>query len=150
MSHAYTNLMTHVIFSTKERRPYLDAELKPRLLAYMGGIIREFNGVAVTINSVTDHVHLLLSLPPTISVADALRILKTNSSRWVHETWRARREFSWQAGYGAFSASQSNVVGVTKYIADQEKHHRKVSFQDEFIQFLKKHRIEYDGRYIWQ
>ncbi len=150
MSHTYANLLSHIIFSTKERRPYIDEELKPPLLAYMGGILRESNCIAMLINGVADHVHLLVAIPPILSVADVMRILKTNSSRWVHGKWRTRKEFSWQTGYGAFSVSQSNVQAVMKYIASQKEHHRKVSFQEEFVAFLKKHKIEYDERYLWQ
>jgi putative transposase len=150
MAHSFTNLLTHIIFSTKDRVPLIDAELKPHLLSYMGGIIRELHGTALTINGTADHIHLLIGLPPTLSISDAMRILKTNSSRWVHEKWRAHSAFGWQAGYGAFSVSQSNVLAVSEYIAHQEEHHRKVSFQEEFLTFMKKHGIEYDERYVWQ
>ena len=88
-------------------------------------------------------------LPPTIAVADGLRVLKTNSSKWIHQT-RRFREFGWQVGYGAFSVSQSNAPAVVKYIQGQEDHHRKISFQEEFVAFLKKHKIAYDPRYIWE
>ena len=115
----------------------------------MIGIIRELGGNTLAINGIADHVHLLTVLPPALSVADAMRVLKTNSSRWVHEQWPRRRAFGWQTGYGAFSTSQSHVGAVVKYIKEQEDHHRKMTFQEEFISFLKKHGIEYDERYIW-
>ena len=150
MAHTFTNLLTHIIFSTKDRIPCIDAEVKPELLAYMGGIVRELEGKAYSINGTTDHVHLLVSLPPTLALSDALRTIETNSSRWAHEKWARRRVFGWQTGYGAFSVSKSNVPDVMKYIADQEEHHKKVSFQEEFIAFLKKHEIDYDERYIWE
>ena len=102
------------------------------------------------INGTADHVHLLLRLPPTVSVSEAMRVLKTNSSRWIHEKWKSRRAFGWQIGYAAFSVSQSNASAVLQYIAAQEEHHRKVSFQQELVGFLKKHGIEYDERYIWE
>lgn len=149
MAHTYTNLLAHVIFSTKERRPFIDAELKPRLLSYMIGIMREPRGNVLGIDGTPDHVHLLVALPPAVSMADALRVLKTNSSRWVHDVWPQRRSFGWQTGYGAFSVSQSNVGSVLRYIAEQEEHHRRVSFKEEYVEFLKKHGIEYDERYIW-
>jgi len=148
MPHTFTNLLAHIIFSTKERSPLIDAELRPNLHAYLGGIVRELNGTPLIINGTDDHVHLLVSLPPTISISDALRVLKTNSSKWVHDT--RRKAFGWQAGYGAFSVSQSNVHSVTQYIASQEEHHRKVLFKEEFVSFLKKHGVEYDERFIWQ
>lgn len=106
-------------------------------------------GKALIVNGTADHVHLLIWLPPRLPVSDALRVLKTNSSRWAHENGITRRAFAWQAGYGAFSVSQSNAPQVIKYIANQEEHHRKASFQEEFLAFLKKHGIEYDKRYLW-
>jgi REP element-mobilizing transposase RayT len=150
MAHTYTNLLTHIIFSAKDRAPLIDAELKPKLFSYMGGIIREMRGTALIINGTTDHLHLLVGLPPTLSLSEAMRVLKTNSSKWVHEMSNARQTFGWQSGYGAFSVSQSNVLAVSEYIAHQEEHHRRVSFQEEFLSFLKKHGIEYDERFIWQ
>jgi putative transposase len=150
MAHTFTNLLTHIIFSTKDRVPCIDAELKPELLAYLGGMVREVGGKAYAINGTADHVHLLISLPPTIASSDAMRIVKANSSRWVGEKWSAHKSFGWQVGYGAFSVSKSNVSGVVKYILNQEAHHKKVTFQEEFIAFLKKHEIGYDERYIWE
>jgi REP element-mobilizing transposase RayT len=124
-------------------------ELKPDLHAYMGGIIRNLAGQALIVNGTADHAHLLVWLPPTLAIAEALRVLKANSSRWVHET-QGRRAFAWQAGYGAFSVSHSNTSAVVKYIQSQESHHRKISFQEEFLALLKKNNIAYDERYIWQ
>lgn len=148
MSHTYTNLLFHVVFSTKERRPLIDEELKPRLLGYINGIVNENGGKVLSLNAMPDHLHGLLELPPTSSLSDSMRILKTNSSRWVHETWRSRKAFAWQAGYGAFSVSRSNVSAVANYIKEQESHHRKRTFQEEFIELLVKHGIDYDPRYV--
>jgi REP element-mobilizing transposase RayT len=148
MSHTFTNLLTHVIFSTKDREPLITAALHDDLLAYLGGIVREVGGVLRASNARSDHVHLLCSLPPTAATADALRLVKTNSSRWVHGS-RDYPGFDWQTGYGAFSVSQSQAPAVVQYIADQEKHHHRVTFQEEFIAILKKHGIAYDERYIW-
>jgi REP element-mobilizing transposase RayT len=150
MPHSYTHLLSHVIFSTKDRAPTLDADLRSRLYSYMGDIMREIGGSALNINGTPDHVHLLLLLPGTTSMADAMRVLKTNSSRWIHETYPNRRTFAWQTGYGAFSVSQSNAEEVRRYIDNQEEHHRKVTFEEEFVAFLKRHGVEYDERYIWQ
>jgi len=96
-----------------------------------------------------DHVHLLASLPPTVALADVLRFLKSNSFKWVHKKWPQRSTFAWQLGYAAFSVSKSNVAEVTNYIRNQEKHHRKITFQQELLALLRKHGIEYDERYIW-
>src|SRR3712207_4325028 len=114
MPHTYTNLLVHAVFSTKERQPTLDHEVRPRLFRYMGGVVREAGGAATTIDGVADHAHMLLSLPATVSVADVMRIVKANSSKWVHDTWPHRRAFAWQAGYGAFSVSQSNAGAVKR------------------------------------
>jgi REP element-mobilizing transposase RayT len=116
----------------------------------MGGIIRNLKGKALLINGMVDHVHLLFDLPPSICISEALRIIKANSSGWVHEKWPSRQNFAWQIGYAAFSVSQSNVRQVYNYIANQEKHHRKVSFKEELLAFLKKHNIQYDERFIWE
>jgi REP element-mobilizing transposase RayT len=148
MPHTYTNLLTHVIFSTKDREPLITASLHDDLLAYLGGIVRELHGALRAANTRPEHVHLLCSLPPTVATADALRVVKTNSSRWVHRD-RRLAGFDWQTGYGAFSVSHSLVPAVVRYIQDQEKHHRRVTFQEEFIAFLKKNGIAYDERYIW-
>ena len=150
MPHTYTNLLTHVIFSTKDRRPDLHDDIRPRVFAYMGGIVRELRGTALAINGPADHVHTLLALPANVALSDAIRVVKTNSSRWVHEQWPQRRSFAWQSGYGAFSVSRSNVEEVERYIASQEEHHRTVSFQDEFLVFLKRHGVAYDPRYVWE
>lgn len=149
MSRTFTNLLTHLIFSTKDREPLIVPELESELYAYLGGLTRELKGKSYGINGTSDHVHMLISLPPTVSTSEALRFIKSNSSGWVHVKWPRRRAFAWQLGYGAFSVSKSNVPSVLKYIRSQEAHHRKVTFKEELIDFLVKHEIEYDERYIW-
>jgi putative transposase len=150
MAHTFTSLLCHVIFSTKEREPFLDEELRPRLFAYMGGVLREVGATGLVVNGPADHVHALVSIPATQAVSDMRRILKTNSSRWVHEQWPQKKEFAWQSGYGAFSVSKSNVEEVRRYIENQEEHHKHVSFQDEFRAFLHRHGISFDERYVWE
>ena len=150
MAHTYANLLTHAIFSTKGREPVITPGLKPDLPAYLGGIVRELGGKVVAANSMPDHVHMLLWLPADTAVADALRVVKTNSSRWVRRSRSGHRGFAWQTGYAAFSVSQSSATAVAKYIREQEKHHRRVSFQEELIAFLKKNGVDYDERYIWK
>ncbi len=130
--------------------PCIKADLKPRLFAYLGGIVRELKGKAFAIGGTNDHAHMLVSLPPSTALSDAVRIIKTNSSGWVHGLGTGYRTFAWQIGYGAFSVSQSNLPAVIKYIETQEEHHRKTSFKEELVAFLKKHAIEYDERYIWE
>ena len=149
MSHTYTKLITHIVFSTKNRSPFLDHELRPRLFPYMGGIVRESDGKPILINGIADHVHMLVSMPAKLAVSDLLRIVKANSSRWVHEQFPTRRKFAWQTGFGAFSVSHRDVESVRNYIANQEEHHRRVTFQEEFLDFLKEYGIEYDEKYLW-
>ncbi len=149
MPHTFGKLLYHVAFSTKGRALLIDEELKARLHAYLGGIIGELKGRALIVGGTTDHVHVLASLPARIAVADAMRVVKTNSSRWVHEEWPKRGGVAWQTGYGVFSVSQSATEAVKRYIADQEEHHRRMTFQEEFLELLRRHGIEYDERYLW-
>lgn len=150
MAHTFTHLLTHIVFSTKDRAPLLDDDLKPRLFAYMGGIIRELGGQAILINGPTDHVHILTTIPARISLSDFMRDLKANSSGWVHKEFPERRNFAWQTGYGAFAVSHSSLESVKEYIRTQEEHHRQRTFTDEFTVFLRRHEIAYDERYLWE
>ncbi len=148
MAHTYTDLLVHIIFSTKDRQPSLNEELRRETHAYIGGIIiREINGKAVAIGGIADHVHILAWMPPTLSISDTLRIVKTNSSRWLND--KGNQKFAWQIGYGAFSVSHSNLSTVANYIERQEEHHRKMTFQDEYLLFLKRHNVDYDKRYVF-
>ncbi len=147
MSHAAGNLVLHLIFSTKGRQPLITSEIRTSLFAYLGGIIREMHGTALIINGTADHVHMLIRIRPVQAAAEIARVVKTNSSRWVREKWNVR--FAWQTGYGAFSVSESNVPAVCRYIAMQEEHHKKWTFQQEYVTFLKRNKIAYDERYIW-
>ncbi|HET6671377.1 MAG TPA: transposase [Pyrinomonadaceae bacterium] len=148
MSQSYTNLLYNLIFSTKERRPIITLDYKPRLYDYMCGILRGLGGISLGIGGVADHVHVLARLGIKRALSDVLRDLKANASGWMHDVFPEMRDFNWQRGYGAFTVSQSNVVGVQRYIAGQEEHLKRVSFRDEFIQFLKANGIEYDERYF--
>jgi putative transposase len=141
------NIVLHLIYSTQGRRPLIKPDFRDELFAYLGGIIREMHGTALIVNGTSDHVHLLIRVRPAHSAAEIARVVKANSSRWVHEKWD--RDFAWQTGYGVFSVSESSVAVVAKYIAGQEEHHRKHTFQEEFVTFLKKNNVAYDERYIW-
>jgi len=147
MSHTSGNILLHFIFSTEGRRPLIKPDFRDSLFAYVGGIVCEMNDTALIINGVNDHVHLLIRSRPDHSASEIARTVKTNSSRWVRE--KHSPDFGWQTGYGVFSVSESNVVSVTRYIAEQEMHHKKRSFQEEYLAFLKKNHVEYDTRYIW-
>jgi putative transposase len=149
MANTYKNILIHYIFSTKYHKKLISSDLQERLWAYMGGIARENNMKALAIGGVEDHVHLLLSIPTTLSVAKAIQLIKGGASKWVHDTYPNYKDFNWQEGYGAFSISVSQLTNTISYINTQNKHHRKMSFQEEYIAFLKKHNIIYDERYIW-
>lgn len=146
MSHSYVSNLMHCTFSTKERIPCIDPALESRLWPYTGGIARENQMKALAIGGTNDHVHALLSLPSTISFAKAIQLIKGGSSKWVHDTFSQHKQFGWQEGYGAFSVSASQVPRTIAYIQDQKEHHRKRTFQEEFLALLKKHGIEYDSR----
>jgi len=148
LGNSFRCLRYHLVFSTKNRAPQINPEIQPRLYDYMGGIFKKENGQLVAAGGTADHVHLLASIHPSVSVADMLRKVKTNSSKWIHETFPQHKEFAWQEGYGGFSVSQSNVEQVRRYIEQQEEHHRRVTFEEEFVEFLERHGIPYDQRYL--
>lgn len=149
MSHAYVSNLMHCIFSTKERAPVIDSELESRLWPYVGGIARENRMKALAIGGTMDHVHTLLSLPSTLSIAKAVQLIKGVSSKWVHDSFPGCQNFGWQEGYGAFSVSVSQLQRTISYINDQKNHHRKKTFQEGFLDFLVKHGIQYDPRYVF-
>jgi len=130
--------------------PTLDSNLKDRLFPYMGGIFRELGATPLLINGPSDHVHVLPVLPAKHAVSEILNKVKANSSGWVHKTFPTRQTFAWQIGYAAFGVSPSQKETVLDYITNQEEHHRKVSFKEEIVLFLKKHEIDYDEKYLWE
>jgi REP element-mobilizing transposase RayT len=139
-------ILVHVVFSTKDRTPWLQEHLRPGLFAYMAGIVSRLGAEALTINGVADHVHVLLAMPTNLTLADLMRTVKTKSSRWVRD---GHSHFAWQSGYAAFSVSESNVEKVRQYIEKQEEHHTRSDFKRELVSFLKRHNLEYDERYLW-
>lgn len=149
MSHSYSSCLIHYVFSTKERRKTITREMRERLWSYLGGIARENGMKALAVGGTDDHVHMLVSLPATLSVAKAIQLIKGASSKWVHDTFPPLATFAWQEGYGAFSVAVSGVDDTIAYIDTQEEHHRTRTFEDEFITFLKRHGIEYDARYVF-
>ncbi len=149
MPQSFTNLIYHIVFSTKNRQPLITDGVKSRLYDYIGGTIRKQGGIALAINGMDDHVHVLAKLRPDKSISDVLRDLKANSSGWMHDVFPELKDFSWQNGYGAFTVSASQVENVREYIANQETNHKKVgSFRDEFIKMLRANKIEFDERYL--
>jgi REP element-mobilizing transposase RayT len=149
MPQSFTSLHYHLISSTKNRVPAVTADMQTHLYKYLGGILRSEKGILLAAGGMPDHVHLLCSLSKELAIASALRLLKANSSKWIHETFPQHRSFAWQAGYGAFAVSYSHLERVKLYIARQAQHHRRTTFQEEFVAFLRRHRIEFDERYLW-
>ena len=149
-SMSYVSSYFHCVFSTKERQRLIMPELRERLWPFLGGIARQNKMKAIEIGGVEDHIHILLSLPSTMAISKAMQLLKGGSSKWIHETFPEQRLFAWQEEYGAFSVSMSQLDKTIEYIKGQETHHRKMTFQEEFLALLKKHHIEYDERYLWK
>src|SRR5438874_997358 len=149
MPGTYSKLLYHFVFSTKHRAEVITPMIEPRLHEYMGGIIRAEKAVAFQIGGMADHVHLLVRWRTDESIATLMRIVKSRSSAWVHDTFPTHQSFQWQEGYGAFTVSQSQSESVDQYIRQQPVHHRGKTFQGEFIALLKAHEIEYDERYVW-
>jgi len=147
MSHTYCSVLLHCVFSTKERRKTIPVEIQPRLWAYLGGVTREHGMTALSVGGTEDHLHILLSLPPTKALSDAMREIKAASSWWMRHV-AEQQSFEWQEGYGAFSIGQSQVSALLGYIANQEAHHRTLSFEQEFKTILEKYQIGYDPRYV--
>jgi REP element-mobilizing transposase RayT len=149
MSHAYVSNLMHCTFSTKDRYPFIDSDLELRLWPYVGGIARDNRMKALAIGGTVDHMHALLSLPGMMSFAKAAQLIKGGSSKWVHDTFPSRKKFGWQEGYGAFSVSASQIPKTIGYINNQKEHHRRKTFQEEFLDLLEKHGIEFDSRYVF-
>ena len=147
MASTYLSLHYHIVFGTKNRSPLIKAEWLPRLHEYMGGTIRGLGGFPEGIGGVEDHVHLLVSLKATHSLADVMRELKKSSSVWVHDTLGSKN-FAWQEGYAAFTVSASALDSVQRYIANQEHHHRVKSFKEELLEMLKKANVDYNPDYL--
>ena len=149
MADSYLSLYMHVVFSTKDRQPLIIPDIQNRLWAYMGGIARENHMKASSVGGMKDHVHILLSLPATLSVAKGVQLIKGGASKGVHDTFPHLRRFAWQEGYGAFSVSQSSTPSVIEYIQGQARHHRKITFEEEFVALLRRHGIKFDPKYVF-
>lgn len=149
MPQSLAVMLTHLIFSTKNRQPLIQSEIEPELHPYLATVFRSLDSPTLAINSTADHIHILFNLSRKRSLAEVVEEIKTSSSRWIKTKGAAYRSFYWQNGYGAFSIGQSGVAAVKRYIARQKEHHRKLSFQDEFREFLAKYYVEYDERYVW-
>jgi REP element-mobilizing transposase RayT len=144
MSHSYASNRVHVIFSTKNRAKRIPEEFAPKLWAYMAGIARNHGFEAIKVGGVSDHIHALLVLPPSMPLAKAVQFLKGASSKWLNDTGGAGDNFAWQEGYGAFSVSASSTDQVIAYIQNQESHHATRDFESEFLEFLRRYGVEQD------
>jgi REP element-mobilizing transposase RayT len=150
MPQSLARVVLHIAFSTKQRTPFLsNTEVRTRLHAYMAGVLQEIECEPILINGTGDHVHILCNFSRTITIAGLVEAVKTAPSKWMKEQGPRYEEFFWQGGYGVFSVSESNVERARSYIADQESHHQDISFQEEFRELCRKHRIDIDERYVW-
>lgn len=146
MAHTFTKNHLHVVFSTKERQKLIAEDFQLRLWKYVTGICQNIDLIPVAVGGMEDHLHVLFHLPPSRSLSDAMRVIKTNSSKWINEH---QERFTWQDGYGAFGVSESNLPAVVKYIHSQKHHHRKMTFEDEYLLLLKKHNIDFDPSFVF-
>ena len=149
MAHSYTQLLYHVVFSTKERRPWLTLPVIDRLHPYLGGAIREQGGIALAVGGIADHVHLLARLRQDKAISAVIGSIKATSSGWLHREFTELVAFEWQEGYAAFTVSKSQEEVVKRYVLRQEEHHRKRSYKEELVALLEAHGIEYDPQYLW-
>ncbi len=149
MAQSLSKVYLHIIFSTKNRENLILPKVEKELYAYIGGVIKNLKGVPININGMPNHIHILSTFPRTITIAKFLEEIKKSSSKWMKTQGSEFVDFSWQGGYAVFSVSQSKVEVVSKYISNQKEHHKKMTFQEEVIQFLEQYGIEYDEKYLW-
>ena len=149
MPNTYTNLYFHVIFSVKERMPLLKPDVLNKLCPYIGGIARTNNFKTIITNGTENHIHILILLNPNINLSKAVQLIKGGSSKWIHDNFEDLKMFSWQTGYGAFTVSTSQVKLVKKYITNQEHHHEKMDFKEEYRELIKKNNIDFDEKYLF-
>ena len=149
MANTYTSLYYHIVFSTKNRVPHIRPEIEQRVWEYIGGVARHHKLTALQIGGIDDHIHALTLSPPTLTPSQIAQYLKGDSSKWIHETFSELQSFAWQEGFGAFTVSKSGLPAVVRYIQNQRSHHQKQDFQAEYLDFLQRHEVEYDERYLW-
>jgi putative transposase len=149
MPQSLARILVHLIFSTKNREPFLSQDLQAELHPYLTAVLDNDGCPSIQVGGVEDHVHLLFGLSRTLTIAQVVENVKTSSSKWIKTQGASLGHFYWQAGYGAFSVSQSNAAAVVHYIQNQAEHHRRESFQDEYRKFLHRYQIPYDEKYVW-
>lgn len=148
MASTFTSIHVHIVFSTKNRKPWIELDWESRLWTYIGGIATKNGMKPIQIGGIEDHIHVLVGIPPTLALSRATQLLKGGSSQWVHNEFPGLARFAWQDGYGAFSVSRSALSEVAAYIRNQREHHRTRTFEDEYRLLLKKHEIDFDERYL--
>jgi REP element-mobilizing transposase RayT len=149
MANSFAKIIIHYIFSTKNRQPFITTDIAPELWAYMGGIARKNKMIPLAIGGMADHAHACLIIPPTMTVSKAVQFIKGGSSLWIHEKYPNHKKFKWQEGYGAFGVGESMIDKTRVYIHHQEKHHSKISFQEEYRRLLDLYKIEYNEKFLW-
>lgn len=148
MPNSFTSLTYHIVFSTKYRASIIGTDVSDALNKYISGIIRENKSRSIAIGGVEDHIHILTGISPTVAVADMVRLIKPNSSKWMNEEYEKR--FRWQTGYAAFTVSHSQIEIVREYVRNQAEHHRKLSFRDEYLALLRRHNVQFDEQYVFE
>ena len=149
MPQSLTSILVHIIFSTKDRNPFIKTKISKNLYRYMISVARAYNSSIIEIGGTEDHIHILSILPKTLALSKLVEELKKSSSKWMKTQGAWYRNFAWQSGYGAFSISQSNISVLIKYIRNQQKHHEKITFQDEYRLFLERYRVSFNEKYAW-
>jgi len=149
MPQSLSKVILHVIFSTKNREPWLDSEVRPRMHAYLATVCRDLAAEFVHVGGVADHVHIVTTLPRTLSQAELIEQIKKTSSKWIKALDAQYRGFFWQRGYSAFSVSPSQLKAVMKYVETQQEHHRTRTFREEYRELLRRHGVDFDERYVW-
>ena len=149
MPGTYSQLLLHIVFSTKHREPWISANVAERLYPYIGGIVRAENAMLYDIGGIEDHLHMYVRWRPDATISDLMRTVKARSSLWIHQTFPSLSSFAWQEGYAVFSVSKSQEPAVKKYILNQAEHHKKEDFKTELLRMLRLHGIEFDERYVF-
>lgn len=149
MSHSLSKLCVHIVFHTKYNQDLIDAEIEAELYAFIGGVIKENQSIPIKINGIENHIHILAIMSKNIALSKFVEEIKRKSSRWIKTKGEKYRNFAWQGGYGGFSVCDSSLNRLILYIANQKVHHKKITFQEEYENYLKEHNIEYDERYLW-
>lgn len=149
MSQSLSDIILHIVFSTKERRSFIDSNIENELHSYLTKVCKTLDSPVIQINGMPDHVHILLILGKNIALSKLISEIKSNSSRWIKTKGNQYNDFSWQSGYGVFSISRRNIDSIINYISSQKEHHKKITFKDELIKLLKKGNLKFDEKYLW-